>query len=201
LQNLERPQATLVSTPLAASDARAQAPDLTLADAAGKPVQLASLWRDGPALLFFLRHFGCALCRAALFRIRERAAEFEARNSAVTVIAPTDAVAAGRFRDLYRVSFPVLADPLRHSYRAFGIHEGSLLDAIGPGVLARQLRESLHGNLAYVDPRGPTLRQLGGVVVVDRAGGVRFTHVAQPIYEYPSVDAYLQAIDEARADV
>jgi peroxiredoxin len=183
---------------LPAAEVQEHVPELLLADAAGNPVRLASLWHERPVLLFFLRHFGCAICRAALYGLRERAADFEARNASVAVIAPTDAVAAAHFRKLYRVPFPLFADPLRKAYRAFGIYEGSLMDAISPGVAARQLREALHGNWPYVDIHGPTLRQLGGVVIVDRAGAVRFTHVAQPIYEYPSVDAYLRVIDEAQ---
>lgn len=31
---------------------------LEIRDAAGEPVRVAEAWRDGPALLVFLRHFG-----------------------------------------------------------------------------------------------------------------------------------------------
>lgn len=34
------------------------APDATLLDPQGHPVDLSSLWTQGPTLLTFLRHFG-----------------------------------------------------------------------------------------------------------------------------------------------
>lgn len=34
------------------------APDITLLDVHGQPVQLATYWSHGPTLLTFLRHFG-----------------------------------------------------------------------------------------------------------------------------------------------
>jgi peroxiredoxin len=34
------------------------APDLSLADSGGEIVRLSELWRRGPLVLIFLRHFG-----------------------------------------------------------------------------------------------------------------------------------------------
>ncbi len=42
------------------------APDLTLQDVSGKPVQLSSLWAERPLLLAFTRHFGCTQCKEML---------------------------------------------------------------------------------------------------------------------------------------
>jgi hypothetical protein len=36
------------------------APDLSLLDANGAPVDLSALWAAGPTLLLFLRHYGCS---------------------------------------------------------------------------------------------------------------------------------------------
>jgi prostamide/prostaglandin F2alpha synthase len=41
--------------PPARADALA---DLTLQDIEGREVQLGDIWRDGPAVLVFLRHYG-----------------------------------------------------------------------------------------------------------------------------------------------
>lgn len=172
--------------------------DLLLTTSEGAPLRLASLWQERPALLFFLRHFGCAICRAELFRLRERGADFQARNAAVAVIVPADAIAAARFGQQYRLPFPLLADPLRRAYRSFGLHEGRLLEAIGPAATVRQLREALRGNMPYIGLNGAPLRQLGGVVIVGQTGVIHLLHVAQPIYAYPSVDTYLRIIDTAQ---
>ncbi len=34
------------------------APEATLVDQDGRPVKLSDLWREGPLVLFFLRHLG-----------------------------------------------------------------------------------------------------------------------------------------------
>ena len=39
------------------------APDATLLDANGKPIQLSSLWKDKVLVLAFTRHFGCPQCK------------------------------------------------------------------------------------------------------------------------------------------
>jgi peroxiredoxin len=35
-----------------------RAPDATVLNTQGQPVALSEVWRDGPVLLTFLRHFG-----------------------------------------------------------------------------------------------------------------------------------------------
>ncbi len=34
------------------------APEVTIEDAAGEPLALSALWRERPALVVFLRHYG-----------------------------------------------------------------------------------------------------------------------------------------------
>ena len=47
------------------------APDIVVSDTQGNPVHLASLWKSGPTLISFLRHFGCIHCRARLAELEE----------------------------------------------------------------------------------------------------------------------------------
>ena len=42
------------------------APDLTLLNTSGEPVQLSSLWAQRPLLLSFTIHFGCTQCKEML---------------------------------------------------------------------------------------------------------------------------------------
>ncbi len=42
------------------------APDLSLLNTDGEPVQLSSLWAAQPLLLSFTRHFGCTQCKEML---------------------------------------------------------------------------------------------------------------------------------------
>jgi peroxiredoxin len=172
------------------------APTAQVYDTGGVSVDLASFWMRQPTLFFFLRHAGCALCRVHLHELRDTYAEFQRRGAAVVAVTFADPHGAAQLKRAQRLPFPTLADPSRHAYRVFGMLEGSLADALGPDVLLRQLAQALRGNIPYINPVHATITQLGGTVIVDRAGVVRFAHVATPIYNYPPVEQYLAIFDE-----
>ena len=172
------------------------APAAQVYDLDGTSIELASFWMRQPTLIFFLRHAGCALCRVHLHDLRDAYAEFQRRGAAVVAVTFADPQGAAQLKRAQRLPFPALADPSRHAYRAFGMLEGSLADAIGPDVLLRQLAQALRGNIPYINPVHATITQLGGTVIVDQAGVVRFAHVATPIYNYPAIEQYLAIFDE-----
>lgn len=172
------------------------APAVQVYDVESAPVDLASFWLRQPTLIFFLRHVGCALCRVHLHALRDAYPEFQRRGAAVVSITFADPQGAAQLKRAQRLPFPTLADPSRHAYRVFGMLEGGLADAIGPDVLLRQLAQALRGNIPYISPLQATITQLGGTVIVDRAGVVRLAHVATPIYNYPPVERYLAIFDE-----
>jgi peroxiredoxin len=171
------------------------APTEHVYDTSGSMLDLASLWRGRPALLFFVRHFGCALCRAHLQAIRDAYADFERRSVAVAAVTFADPQGAAQLKRQQRLPFPVLADPSRQAYRAFGLLEGSLATVAGPDVLLRQLAQALRGNIPYINPLEGHITQLGGTVIVDHGGVVRFAHIANPIYNYVPIERYLAIID------
>jgi peroxiredoxin len=172
------------------------APTGQVYDTSGGAIDLASLWRGRPALIFFLRHLGCALCRAHLQAIRDAYTEFERRGASVAAVTFADPQGAAQLQRRQQLPFPVLADPSRHAYRAFGLLEGSLASVAGPDVLLRQLAQALRGNIPYINPIEGHITQLGGTVIVDRGGVVRFAHIASPIYSYTPIEGYLAIIDE-----
>jgi len=171
------------------------APTRQVYDTSGGMLDLASLWCGRPALIFFLRHLGCALCRAHLQALRDSYADFERRGVAVVAVSFADPQGAAQLKHRQHLPFPVLADPSRQAYRAFGMLEGSLAAAAGPDVLLRQLAQALRGNISYINPLEGHITQLGGTVIVDHSGVVRFAHIAAPIYNYTPIERYLAVID------
>src|SRR6266699_1641151 len=61
------------------------APDFTLRDQTGQPVTLSDLWRTGPLLLLFWRHFGCSCGRDRASRLRDELSSY--RDAGATVAA------------------------------------------------------------------------------------------------------------------
>lgn len=160
-------------------------------------VPLHSLWRDKPVLIFFMRQLGCGLCRQQLLRLRDQAGRFNAANCAIAVIVMGDGKMAQGLQDLYNLPFPVYADPLLAAYQAFDIGETSYWNVIAPHIVARQIGTLMDG----IKPAwgAGSIKQLGGLVLVDTDGSEIYRHVASPIYRYPAWDEVLAALSQAKA--
>lgn len=164
------------------------APDLPLQAADGREVRLSDYWRIRPTLLFFVRHLGCVFCRDQLAGFRKRYAEIQARGGQVAGITPSDTDSAARTARSMQLPFPLLADLRRRSFVAYGLFEAPLSEIVRPEVLIRTAREWTRGNVAPINPFGSAFTQLGGLFVIDTAGVVRFSHLASPVFNYPSLD-------------
>ena len=130
--------------------------------------------------------------------MRDRYAEVQARGAEVVVITPADSVGAARFARRLHLPFPVLADLRRRSFAAYGLYEATWAEVLRPEVLTRAVRELVRGNTSILSPAQSSFTQLGGLFVVDTAGIVRFGHVATPIFNYPTLEAWLAVLDETQ---
>jgi hypothetical protein len=88
--------------------------------------------------------------------------------AAVLVISFEDPATLRRFHWFRDLPFTVVSDTSRRLYRAFGLGRGSLTRLFDRETIRSYARGFVHGHLPVV-PRGD-LRQLGGDVVLDRAG-------------------------------
>jgi peroxiredoxin len=166
------------------------APDAQLYDTTGAEIALSVFWNERPALIFFLRHFGCALCRDHLKRIRDVYPAIRARGGSAVAVTFGEAHGAARFAQMQGLPFPVLADPARHAYHAFGLTDGHMADVFDPAALLRQAAQALHGNIPYITSIAAA-SQRGGVFIVDGSGIVQLAHIATPIYNYPAIARYI----------
>jgi len=99
------------------------------------------------------------------------------------------------YRRGFGLPFPVLADPDRRVYRAYGFDRGDPWRVWGPATLARYARLLARGRrLAR-----PTedLLQLGGDVIVDRRGRVAYLHRGRSPAERPTVAELAEALARA----
>jgi peroxiredoxin len=178
-----------------------RAPDLVLLDGDGRERPLSEFWQDGPAVFVFLRYFGCTFCRAHAVSVRDEREAFADEGARVVMVGqgrPEQAAAFCRERNL---PFECTVDPEREAYRAFGLGQARFRDLVSPAVAARAARlardaETRQGAI------GGSPRQLGGTVVVDRAGVVRFVHRNASVWDDAPTDVVLEAVRQARrADV
>jgi peroxiredoxin len=109
-----------------------QAPEATLLEPDGHPVKISTTWRDRPAVLVFLRYFGCPFCQLQVGRMIEDQPKFEEANGRVVLIGHQQQDASklgGAFKP-----FTYLFDADRSAYKAYGLERGSLMQVAGPRV-------------------------------------------------------------------
>ncbi|MEX0789015.1 MAG: peroxiredoxin-like family protein [Anaerolineales bacterium] len=190
-------------TPIQVGD---PAPDFSLPDEKGRLVELRSFWSAGPALILFWRHFGCSCGLDRARRLNEEIASYRKAGGNVVIVGQGEPERAAAYQAKYQIPCPILSDPERRAYEAFGLLEGGpsqiLFDA--PDEL---LRCDLEAAKKLAESRRTAGRpmvdspwQLPGEFVVDRGGKLGLTYRYQYCEDYPNPLVLVAALREARGD-
>ena len=176
------------------------APDHTLPDHEGRPVRLSSLWRDRSLLLLFWRHFGCSCGADRAGRLRDELPAYRDAGADIVIIGQGEPERAARFRDLQGLDVPILSDPERTSYEAFGLLEGTTAQVLfdAPDAFLRRepqagldLAASRHGtDRALVDDPW----QLPGEFVIGPGGVLAHAHRYGWCEDFPDPRVHVAAI-------
>ncbi|MEM7139611.1 MAG: peroxiredoxin-like family protein [Actinomycetota bacterium] len=131
--------------------------------------------------------------------MRDRIADLGTVEVALVTFTDADSLAA--YRDARDLGFPVLRDPTRAGYAAFGFGRASFARTWGLRAARRYAQLIREG--AWRDLRRPVedTRQLGGDVVIDARGNVSWIHRGAGPDDRPSVDQIVAAVDVARSAV
>jgi hypothetical protein len=127
--------------------------------------------------------------------LREQKRLLDELNASLLVISfehPATLRRFGRFRDL---PFTVLSDPSRRLYGAFGLRTRPLLRLFDRETMMSYARGLVHGHLPRL--RRTDFRQLGGDVVLSRAGEAVFVHRSQTPADRPPIELLLRMLREA----
>jgi len=127
--------------------------------------------------------------------LREQTPRLNDLNAAVLVISFESPAALRRFHWFRDLPFLVVSDQSRRLYTSFGLRSRPLLRLFDRETMKTYARELLRGRLPPW-PRAD-LRQLGGDVVLNRAGDVVFLHRSATPADRPSMETLLQVL---RAD-
>jgi len=146
----------------------APAPDFELESHEGVRVRLSGYRGAGSVTLFFMRAYTCLTCIVHAVQLGLVAPRLTALDSALLVLVPGPLDQARKIAKLVRASFPVLADPDRVAYRAFGFQRRLLF------------------------------MQQSGVALVDRAGRIAYLHRSTSPRRALDLDRLLAAADAAR---
>lgn len=98
----------------------APAPDFTVMLPEGGSATLAGLLRAGHVVLYFYPADFTPICTAQACMYRDVEEEFTSRRVQVVGVSPQSEESHRRFRDEFRLAFPLVADPDRAVIRAYG---------------------------------------------------------------------------------
>ena len=96
-----------------------KAPAFTLADDNGNKVKLADL-KGSPVVLYFYPADDTPGCTKEACAFRDQQAELKKLGAKVLGVSPDDVASHGKFRDKFKLNFPLLADPDHAVAEKFG---------------------------------------------------------------------------------
>jgi peroxiredoxin len=166
--------------------------ELVVKDEEGADVRLGDLWRDRPAVLVFLRHYGCTFCRANVVSFSRDREKFETAGVRLAAIGHGTPDQAAWFRRKQKVKIALLVDPGRMSYEAAGAKLGVFSEILGARVLARGVKRAIKSGVRPGRVRGEAA-QLGGVLVVAPDGSVRYAYLSDDASDNPPTSEVLAA--------
>lgn len=185
--------------PLQAGD---PAPDLELPDTSGEPRHLSEFWAHGPALVIFMRHFGCSCLMERWEGLREELADYADAGARVVAICQAEPERALAVATRRGYAFPLLCDPDLAAYRAFGLLEG------GPPQILHAFpwrpNDEETARTLFIEPRRGTERavvdspwQLPGEFVIAADGRIALAHRYQYCEDFPPKGVLVGAIQVA----
>jgi peroxiredoxin len=181
-----------------------KAPDLELADSSGSIVRLSDTWQGGPTIIVFLRHFGCSCARDRVARLKQEHADYLAAGAKVVAVGQGEPARARRFALLHGLPCPLLCDPARRAYEAYGLLEGRPSQVVY-GMPDEFLRCDVETGAEFQASRRGTQSaavdnpfQLPGEFVVDPQGLLCLTYRSQYCADFAEPQVLVAAIKEAR---
>lgn len=98
------------------------APDVTVTSVDGNPVQLASLYKDGPVVLTFYRGGWCPICTRTLAAWGPRLADLKAAGGTFVALTPEKPDLAAKTRESAHADYAVYSDGAFTAAKAFKVH-------------------------------------------------------------------------------
>jgi hypothetical protein len=125
--------------------------------------------------------------------LRDHEVEFSKRNVKIVIITFENDYFARSYVEETHLSWPLLVDDSRETYRNFGMFSASFWDVWGPKTWWAYLKEILKGQKLRTS--AGDIFQRGGDVLVDPTGIVRLHYIGKGPADRPTIEMILQRID------
>nr|XP_046239312.1 prostamide/prostaglandin F synthase [Scatophagus argus] len=145
----------------------------------GESVELQSLWQDQPVVFFFLRRFGCQVCRWMASEISELEPDLRASGVALVGVGPEE-LGLKEFKEGGFFKGSIYVDEQKKSYKDLGFKRYTAISVL-PAAMGKKVRdisakakaEGIQGNFSG------DLLQSGGMLIVSKGGEKVLLHFIQ----------------------
>lgn len=168
--------------------------DAEVLDPHGEPTRLGDRWTDAPAVVVFLRHFGCIACSEHVTLLMPRTHELHGLGVNVVFVGNGEPRYIDGFVERHGIVpelVEVLTDPSRAAFSAAGLERG-FWRTFGPRAGLNALRARLMGN-RQGSVEGDNLQQ-GGVLVIDRGGTLVYAHADESLGDHADTTDVVDAV-------
>lgn len=151
----------------------------TLKSETGETVELKSLWKDQPVVLFFLRRFGCQICRWMASEISKLEPDLKASGVSLVGVGPEE-FGLQEFKDGGFFKGAIFVDEKKKCYKDLHFKRYTALSVV-PAALGKKVRDiSSKANAAGIQGNfSGDLLQSGGMFIVDKGGEKVLLHFIQ----------------------
>jgi peroxiredoxin len=175
------------------------APDQSLLNTDGEPVQLSSVWAAQPLLLSFTRHFGCTQCKEMLEELVAGKERIEAAGLRIAVVLQAAPESSKAFAQEFAPGLLCLCDPERKAYQAYGLERGSLFQTfLNPKVWSAVSRSRKKGYPVEPPPASQDAMQMSGIFIISKEGRIELPYYYDHIADHPPLDLLLSGVLSTR---
>lgn len=189
---------------MAGPDVGDPAPDALLVDLEHRDVRLSRLWNERPAVVVFLRYFGCPFCQTQVVNLRNEHDRILRAGATVGLIGHGEPEAAIAFASSKELPFPLLLDRDRGTYRAYGLVQGKAMQVLSPRVALPWIKAELSAETRQRGLAGGSFLQMPGTFVIDtsgvvqaRTGKIRMAHRNRDFADAPPIERLIEALGGA----
>lgn len=128
-------------------------------------------------------------------QLRLKKQYFEQAGAQVVLVGMGTPAESAAFEMKFDIPFPLISDPKRQLYQAFGLKTVSALELLSPSVAFKGILAITQGHTVGI-PIGD-VRQLPGVFIINTDGHIIYSYLARDPSGHPSPDAILEALKAA----
>lgn len=145
----------------------------------GESVELQSLWQDQPVVFFFLRRFGCQVCRWTASEVSKLEPDLKASGVALVGVGPEE-FGLKEFKEGGFFKGSIYVDEQKKTYKDLGFKRYTAISVL-PAAIGKKVRDvaakakadGIQGNFSG------DLLQSGGMLIVAKGGEKVLLHFVQ----------------------